>query len=206
MISHKNKYIYIHIPKTGGSSIERALLYSDNIKFETGRSLLLTLEEEIRESYKLQVMKNGQLIHQSHYPLNKFDLEFQKSYYCFTFIRNPWDLLVSTYEFSRQFRGKGYWLNVSFEDFLLRNKIKPAPWHMLPQYSFINENINFIGRYENLQGDFDKVCEELKLPQQKLAHVFKTERKQYQDYYTEETKNFVAKKYKIDIEVFRYKF
>jgi hypothetical protein len=207
VISHKHKYIFIHIPKTGGSSVERALLINENvITSDTPIFLLKSVDEKTRDKYKLQILKNNQIVQQSHYPLDKFDLELQNNYYCFTFVRNPWDLVVSVYEFSKQYRYKMVNVNFSFEDFLLKDKIKAAPWHMLPQHSFINENINFIGKFENLQEDFDKICKNLNLQQQKLPHILKTKRIKYQDYYTEETKNFVAVKYKKDIEMFNYKF
>ncbi len=34
MISHKHKYIFIHIPKCGGTSVELALLKNEGVDFK----------------------------------------------------------------------------------------------------------------------------------------------------------------------------
>jgi hypothetical protein len=206
VISHKHKYIFIHIPKTGGSSTTLALLKNENIILPDINFPLHHLYKSQKNSYKLKIEEDGKILHEEHYPLDKFDLEFQKSYYCFTFVRNPWDVMVSTYFFNKKYRNHIINTDFSFEDFLLKNKMRPSMFHTLPQHSFINDNINYIGRFENLQQDFDKICEYINIPKQQLPHKYKTERMQYQDYYTEETKNFVAVKYKKDIEMFNYKF
>jgi len=66
--------------------------------------------------------------------------------------------------------------------------------------------VDFIGRYENLQQDFGKVCDNIGLPRQVLLHTNKTRHRPYWDCYDENTKNIVATKYKKDIEYFGYEF
>lgn len=200
MIDGKNKYIFIHIPKCAGTSIEYVLNKRPHREWDN--------------SNKIWVQ------HATAQQIKKLYCHNYEDYFSFAFVRNPWDRVVSDYFWVRRdLKIKG-----SLKNYLLlekgfdtqrlgyphRHKTGRGD-HRLPQSDFIlNEKganmVDFIGRVENAQEDFNKVCEKIGIPQQELPHLNTTRHKHYIEYYNDETREIVAEKYAKDIEYFDYKF
>jgi len=205
MLNAKYKYIFIHVPKCGGTSIETLLGsncemiegWDQNNKLWIQHCTIL----QLKQIYKIKV----------------------DEYFTFTFIRNPWDRAVSDYmHFTRPNSPfKHITKGSSLKDYLLcRNGYETINHlhnqrgrgdHFRSQYDYIlDENqkpiINYIGRFENLQEDFNIVCDKTGMPRQLLPHKNKSNHKHYTEYYDDETRKIVAEKYAKDIEYFGYKF
>lgn len=82
------------------------------------------------------------------------------------------------------------------------------PWKCQTDWLVDNNGklcMDFIGRYENLKGDFEILCELLG-PKYVLPHLNETKHVDYQSYYDSETRDIVANWHRRDIELFGYKF
>tara|TARA_Y100000592_G_C5366952_1_gene266534 strand:+ start:175 stop:813 length:639 start_codon:yes stop_codon:yes gene_type:complete len=210
MISHKHKFIFVHIPKCAGTSIEKALLKYEGLDIDSNDKFYLdSMPELIKKEYLLDYPPHS---YSQHFFLNQYEQSLASNYYCFAFVRNPWDLMVSEYFYIL----KNYEINLSFEEFIKTGdklkEIKGFRWfverghHLLPQVNFLSENIDFIGRFENLQDDFDTICDNIKISRIDLPHYNSTNRNHYTTYYNSSTRETVLKRYKKDIEYFNYKF
>jgi len=82
----------------------------------------------------------------------------------------------------------------------------------LNQSSFLldrdgNDMTDFIGRFENLQEDFDTVCSIMNILSTDVGHLNRSEDRDYRTYYTSnETKDLVAAKDRWVIDRFGYTF
>ena len=88
-------------------------------------------------------------------------------------------------------------------------KKKILSWvHFIPQYKFLcddNKNIlvNFVGKLENINDDFNEILDILKIDR-KLPHVNKSNHNKYDKYYNENTFKIIRNIYKDDFEIFDY--
>lgn len=129
-----------------------------------------------------------------------------KEAFKFAFVRNPWDRYVSAFRAGRAGIGTN---DLPFEvrDYAVEPQ---SAIHFEPQYKFICDDdgrvlVDFVGRYEQLEEDWAKVCEIGGCPCS-LSHERNTERRPYQEYYSAEQREELRKLYAKDIELFGYEF
>ena len=136
----------------------------------------------------------------------------------FAFVRNPWDLQVSSYHHIRRERPHLMEGIADFESFL-RWKLdpeRPYQFHVdtssQTQSSYLVDLdgqviVDFVGKYENLEEDFHTACRRIGIPPPPLPHKRKaTDRKSYREYYTPETAALIAAHFERDIDMFGYSF
>lgn len=229
MINLSKKILFIHVPKTGGSTINHFLsseLFKekDNDPLHQKKPFL-----NIHSTYKDFLKK-----------YKDYDLE---SFFKFTCVRNPYDRALSAYLYF-QYAIKKRKLHyselkfLSFEDFLtlgpndtsgfelkikdkfaeckdfsfihrhFKNIVKEPQCYFLKDH---NDNINFdyIMRFENYQQDFLNLCRKLSININEVPHRNQNTSKtsfNYTDYYNDKTRNVVSKMYEEDIDIFKYSF
>jgi len=144
-------------------------------------------------------------------------------YFKFSFVRNPFSRLVSAWDFIRQ-GGLGFKDDLrdqkillgygdSFADFCRDGLVHMAESanHFVPQFWFVcgpgnKLMVNFIGKYENLEGSWGKVKHYTGITCN-LPHVNKTKgnRKPWRSYYEgNDAAKHVVETYKVDFEIFGY--
>ena len=217
-VSHAYRCLFVHIPKTGGTSIEHALGLYWRRRREDRDALFGPIESaDIQRrgfaSAYLQHLTMAEIraLYHPEWPFG--------GYFTFAFVRNPWDRMVSSFSkkdghLVRTARARGLELEgVSFPEYVRLTAEVPDHAHMLPQYRFVTDDtgavdVDFVGRFESLAEDFDKVRLRLGI-ESRLPHEKRSARRDgldYRRYYTEETQRVVAARYAGDIELFGYEF
>lgn len=196
MISHTHKAIFVHVPKTAGTSM-RGYFRSHGFA---------PVEYHAPDGSNDNITKV--YIRGTSWRIKRNLEDVWGEYFKFAFVRNPWDRLVSCWK-NRAPRYK------SFSSFL---DAHPWPetnqqliWHTLSQLTHICDTdgkliVDYVGRFENLQEDLDVVCDKLGVPGRKLPHINKSEHKPYWEYYTDSQQRFVYGLYRQEIEYFGYEF
>ena len=128
MISHKHKFIFVHINKCAGTSID------------------FVLKKYCERFMKHQVLdgkfeNRPSLISQCKYPMEE--------YFKFTFVRNPWDKELSDY-YHNKYRCKRNVGN-NFNEYLKSAVFDQPIWHD-PQLNWISDKKNNKSTYVNIVG------------------------------------------------------
>jgi len=187
IVSKKKKVLYLHIAKTGGSSIVRLLQNND-------------MDDRVlsnkRGSYEDKVEYFTEVA------------EHWDEYYKFTFIRNKFDLLISLYNYDRQLNGR--WSldsEVSFDSFI-RDHIgcentfvqkiqynKLLDQHYLTHYG--DEPLfDFVGHFNRYNDDLNHVCEHLGIENTEIhVNAGSYDRSKKADYYTAELEQVLRSKF-----------
>ena len=213
MINHDHKLIFIHIPRTGGTSIE----------------YFFTKETEVEAKHTFPVgWKND-------HP------EEWETYFKFSSVRNPWDRAVSQWAIEKQWYPAHF--DKSFKEYVKYPQgfpLQPQLWFLTEPscvaYSdiiqYVEDNINCILRFEDLEAEFAILCDHLGVECNTLPHKYDSasgepfvapavvarrlphkyasaevrQKRPYQEYYDQETKDIISRIYNIDIEYFEYEF
>ena len=180
--------IFVHIPKTGGMSMQKWLL----------------------ENTQSHVTKGAK-----HYSLKSLEEKYGAFNFSFAVVRNPWDWCASWYFFRRDRalrrienpRGK---FSLEYNQQVLKEFEKG--------FEYFIQTTNLQQQYTRIVGitkilKLESIGNEI-LP---IAKMFNIERpfpvvntsnrnKNYRDYYNSVTKDIVSKKFAEDIEMFKYSF
>ena len=193
MLSHDYRYIFLHIPKTGGLSVIDALKpFCDWPDHQC----------------------TGGFGHPRQSEYYKDDID---NYYQFSFVRNPFSRIVSSYfylkqggicEFDEGIRDRLNLKEKSFKQFALDLDPENSGPHCRRQLSYMDRNIDKVNWFhmEDYQNNFNIVCDMIGIPRQKLPHKNTTKHKHYTEYYDDESIDAITRKYSCDIERFGYKY
>jgi hypothetical protein len=200
MISFQKRFLFVHIPKTAGNSIQSALRdYSED------ELVALRREQDGVERFglrnpKYKVKKHSTL---TEYRTALGDAEFGRLYK-FTCVRNPWDRMVSYYFTPTQ--KAEVWDRKKFRK-IISSALSVADYLRLDQGEEDPfANIDCIMRFENLADDFRTVCAALDISPMKLPQYNRSNREHYSKYYDDDLRELVHVRFAAEVERFGYAF
>ncbi|HGG60022.1 MAG TPA: sulfotransferase [Gammaproteobacteria bacterium] len=216
LLSNRYQFLFVHIAKTGGTSVRAAL---NRLRWRDPYYPLMFICHRFSHLTKHRLgtkfPRHSKIIAaREMLPAELFERLFK-----FAFVRNPWDLQVSSFHHIRRERPE--FMN-GIEDFneFMRWKFdpeRPYQYHIDTslewQTDYLvdlhgNKLVDFIGRTERLQQDFDQVCERIGIPPIALPSKRKAtdRRPDYREYYEDDTAELVAQHFARDIEMLGYTF
>jgi chondroitin 4-sulfotransferase 11 len=179
-------FVFIHINKTGGSSVEKAL----GIRHEHRTALEKRAELGEKcwaKKFTFAIVRN---------PWDKV-----VSHYHYRVQTNQTDLATSPVNFAEWVRRAYSQRDPDYYD---------KPKMFMPQLDWITDTdgkimVNQVARFETLQKDFDAICQRLNRTAQ-LPQLRKSERGDYRQYYDAESQAIVAQCFAKDIAEFGYRY
>jgi hypothetical protein len=211
------KAIFIHVHKTGGTYISYMLHkyygFKNYYLHRPDHDAFCFNKKKTTKYINYENRIHGVLAYYKSSPyINKkmnMNPEKWRTYYKFCFIRNPYDKIVSAWNHVDRF-------NIPFKNYLnLEKKCNDVEYmHMfMPQVRNIIDidgkiNINFIGKFENLEQDFQKVLQNIgftTITHETEKEMNKRPHKPYYEYYDQETLNRVNHLLQEDFEKLDYK-
>lgn len=184
--AHWPRYVFIHINKTAGSSIERAL----DLRFEH--------KTAIEKRFELGDLRWNRAIKFT-FVRNPWDKVF--SHYKFRVQTNQTSLGQSP---------------IPFPEWVIRAygarepQLYDQPRMFMPQMSWITDDhgevlVDYIGRFESLKTDFLQLCRMIGV-NSRLPHLKPSTSQSYRTAYNQEAKLCIAEAFAADINQFRYDF
>lgn len=215
LLSHKYNFLFVHIAKTGGTSVRNALQkYRWRDPYYIPQFIASKMSGLLHHEVGIKMPRHARII----CAREMLPYEFFNRLFKFAFVRNPWDLQVSSFHHIRRERPHLMQGMDDFETFLRwkLNPERPYQYHIDTsielQTDYLvdlhgNVIIDYIGHYENLQNDFDHVCGEIGIKPFSLPHKRKaTNRTDYRQYYDDSTAQLVADHFRRDIDILKYSF
>lgn len=206
IISHRHKFIFVAVPKTGTHSVRQAL------REQMGEDDLEQVGLFVNKRFpfpELAQIRHGHLTLRQVQPF--LPPEDFKSYFKFGFVRNPFDRFISYCAFMTRDQ------DVFERDpkAVMRHLLFTAPPHghilFQPQHQFfIGEDgtliSDHVGRIEAMQASYDQICECIGMPSRALDKVNSSRRADYRIYYDQQLIDGVAALYARDLELFGYQY
>tara|TARA_Y100001970_G_C14251847_1_gene872417 strand:+ start:993 stop:1697 length:705 start_codon:yes stop_codon:yes gene_type:complete len=221
--------IYPEIPKTNGTAIKNTL-------YNIMKDLSLSADYLTMNDYLFSSMGDPRVIHttlREYYDKWFFHIpeKWSNNTFKFTFVRNPWDRILSWYFWCVFQTQEGNWITVNRmypQKKLEPNKENFGEW-LCWLNSFPSNNIwqkgwmtnlhwiknsddeidmDFIGKLENFEQDWELLCQMLKIdepmPSGNINPIKKI--KPYHEFYSQKSVDIVASVCKEEIEFFGYEF
>ena len=215
LLSLRYNFLFVHIAKTGVTSIRATIVrYRRLDPYYLPQFICSRISHLTGHRLGCKFPRHAKIVAAK----EMLPRELFESLFKFAFVRNPWDLQVSSFHHIRRERPHLVAGHEDFEEFL-RYKLNPnRPYQFHIDTSIERQSdylvdlhgkvlVDFIGRYENIEADFREACRRIGITPPLLAHRRKAKnRSDYRSYYSDATADLVAERFKKDIDLFDYTF
>lgn len=185
-VCEENRLGFIHIPKTGGNLIKKSL---------------------------------GTLDGHSHLNIQSMPPGFSKNLWTFAFTRNPYERCLSAYFYLIK-GGSGNKADLydaseyitpyrNFKSFVMDGGLDIASTkqiHFLSQKNFIDESMDFVGKFENIKRDFFEICKINKIYKRLLYNNQKRVKIDHEKFLEVDIKRKIYNIYMEDFDKFEYNY
>ena len=195
MISHKLRFIFIHIPKTSGNSL--SLFLKDFIDDD-----IIQKSSRMGEKQGISILCGEKGITIKHADIKYYENTYGEKindYFKFTIVRNPYDRMLSFYFWSKRKNNQKFNRN-EFINFIKKNKSL--------QHKYIDNTFHII-HFENLINELKNIeCfkEIVDFNNYPTLNASSNSKRNYNEIYDKELKDLVFNKYKKDFELFGYEY
>lgn len=206
ILSIKHKFVFIHMYKTAGTTVSSCLLQQD-----------LGVENRIVDLDVHKHINAAEIC-------NLIGRELFASLFSFVFVRNSWDLEYSLYKYIlghpnhhrheelKKYADFAHYLKTEYYKHLERKSQNPEPQALDRQMAYVCDEsgqpiVDFVGRFETLTEDFNRVLATLGFPQlATLPHLNISTKGDFRKQYTPQLVDYVAQMRARDIAFFEYSF
>lgn len=213
LVSHEHKFVFYHVPRTGGSTITHAL--RDYVDLPIDNGILANNPKRYTSDYDLspdalaewQSQYHINLLMHSHF----YKIKRYEDYFKFAFVRNPWERTFS--EFCGHVKGRpDEWTGITSANlykflttFLyLQENYFPQSWYFGSKDSGV-----YVARFENWDAEFKYIVYDvlgLKKVKYTLLNRSKSSSLNYRQYFTKASIELVREFHKDDIKRFGYEY
>ena len=196
IISDSHKFVFHHVPKTGGSSITAALApYCRNYEGVVASEDTKGWQWGFHKPYYM------------HHPIRSYEAgDIPEGYYSFAFVRNPFSAVVSAWNPTKFKHFDEFVDHEIFTGVEIVGRYTQMGWLADEAGNLL---VDCVGRYENLAQDFYEIVGTIGVPLMILPKRNITKDKvhdSYREYYSPTSRHLVERKYKRDLEFFGYEF
>lgn len=205
--------LFVRVPKTASTSIESILGKYPQRVLLNSRCNILPRRKWHRDGLSRIWMET-------------LGVETWRRYFVFAFVSNPYDRAVSSWQHVRRLKQKGETItrhramkpdesdDLTFGAFLRLLEddalVGQAKWHSTEQAIHVSDKsgdiaVDYLGRFESLQADFDLVCDTLGIPPSRLPVLNRSGKQgDYRAHFDQARQSIVYRIYAADFELFDY--
>jgi Sulfotransferase family len=219
VISIQKRFIFIHIYKTAGSSVSKALKCYEPISVKFKKHIIAYPLSYVLKNLKLMDFEKDlslNILNYKNLPIHATAIETRSKIgdnlfnklFKFAFVRNPWDWQVSLYHYMLQNPNHHQHHKIkslkNFEHYIQwRTKNIPRL-----QKDFLTDHagnvlVDYIGKLETINKDIDYIASKLDI-QVCLPHINRSQRRSFREYYTKQTFDLVYEYFYDDVKMFGY--